>query len=46
MFKPITPEVLEAVRNSEKAHRTIMAQRNASFRAVRRSVADWLDGDK
>lgn len=42
MFKPITPEVLESVRSSEKAHRMIMSPRDSSFRSVRRSVADGL----
>lgn len=42
MFKPITPEVLESVRSSEKAHRMIMSPRDSSFRSLRRSVADGL----
>lgn len=42
MFKPITPEVLESVRSSEKAHRMLMSPRDSSFRPLRRSVADGL----
>lgn len=42
MFKPITPGVLESVRNSAKAHRMIMSPRDSSFRPLRRSVADGL----